>query len=38
MLPLPATDKALAAWVIQSEVALALCEAKRSALVAAWPR
>jgi len=38
MLPLPATDKALAAWVIQSEVALALCEAKRAALVAAWPR
>ena len=38
VLPLPATDKAMAQWVIQSEVALVLCNAKRAALVEAWPK
>ena len=38
MLPLPATDKAMARWVIDSEVALVLCEAKRRALVEAWSK
>lgn len=37
VLPLPATDKAMAQWVIQSEVALSLCELKRRALQEAWP-
>ena len=37
VLPLPATNKALAAWVLQSEGALAACEAKRRGLWEAWP-
>ncbi len=38
MLPLPATDRSMAKWVIDSEAALAECEAKRAALVAGWPK
>lgn len=28
----------MAAWIVQSEVALTLCELKRRSLVQAWPK
>jgi hypothetical protein len=37
-LPLPATDKAMSAWVLQADAAVIACDIKRQLLVDAWPK